>query len=32
MELKNYGCENLFRGNLNVDDTKKMIKVMDPFL
>ena len=32
MELKNYGCENLFRGNLNVNDTKKMIKVTDPFL
>ena len=32
MELKNYGCENLSRGNLNVNDTKKMIKVTDPFL
>ena len=32
MELKNYGCENLFRCNLNVNDTKKMIKVKDPFL
>ena len=32
MELKNYGCENLFRSNLNVNDTKKMIKVTDPFL
>jgi len=32
MELGNYGCENLFRGNLNVNDTKKIIKVMDPVL
>ena len=22
MELKNYGCENLFWGNLNVNDTE----------
>ena len=32
MELENYGCQNLFRGNLNVIDTRKMIKVTDPFL
>ena len=33
MELKNPdGCENLFQGNLNVNDTKKIIKVTDPFL
>ena len=32
MQLENYGCQNLFRGSLNVIDTRKMIKVTDPFL
>ena len=32
MQLENYGCQNLFRGNLNVIDTRKMMKVTDPFL
>ena len=32
MELKKYDCQSFFRCNLNVRDTKEMIKVSDPFL
>ena len=32
MELKKYDCQGFFRCNLNVSDTKEMIKVSDPFL
>ena len=32
MELKKYGCASFFRYNLNVTDSKKMIKLSDPFL
>ena len=32
LALKNYGCKNVFTGNLNTKDTKKSIKVSDVFL
>ena len=32
LELENYGRDLIFRGNLNVSDTKKEVRVTDPFL
>ena len=32
LALKNYGCKNVFTGNLKTKDTKKSIKVSDVFL
>lgn len=29
--LKNYGCKNVFIGNFNIKDIKKLIKVFDVF-
>ena len=32
LELENYGRHLIFRGNLNVSDTKKEVRATDPFL
>ena len=32
LELENYGRDLIFRGNLNVSDTKKEVRATDPFL
>ena len=32
LELENYGLDLIFRGNLNVSDTKKEVRATDPFL
>ena len=32
LELENYGRDIIFRGNFNVSDTKKEVRVTDPFL
>ena len=32
LELENYGRDPIFRGNLNVSDTKKEVRATDPFL
>lgn len=32
LKLTNYGSTDIFHGNLNVSDTKKVIKVTDLFL